>query len=99
MELNNITSHIASKAPGFSRRLKDANLNSDSIHTADDLKALPVIRKEDLVEIQAADPLFGGFLACEPSELKRVFQSPGPIYDPESGLSLALAGGHYPRGT
>ena len=84
MTLSTLIPHLASNAPGFARRLKDAGLSPDSVHTADDLNALPVIRKDNLVELQAADPPFGGFLACQPGELKRVFQSPGPIYDPES---------------
>ena len=84
MELNSIITHLASNAAGFARRLKEANLDPNAIHTADDLNALPVIRKDNLVELQAADPPFGGFLAC--GELKRIFQSPGPIYDPESRI-------------
>ena len=86
IELNKIITHLASNAPGFARRLKDAGLNPNAIHTADDLNALPVIRKDNLVEMQSADPPFGGFLSCQPGELKRVFQSPGPIYDPESRM-------------
>jgi len=86
MELSELISNLASNAPGFARRLKDANLDPDSISSADDLNALPVIRKEELVDLQAADPPFGGFLTCEPGQLKRIFQSPGPIYDPESRI-------------
>ncbi len=86
MELNKIIIHLASNAPGFARRLKDAGLSPDSIQSAEDLNALPVIRKDDLVELQAAYPPFGGFLACDPGDLKRIFQSPGPIYDPESRM-------------
>ena len=84
MELNKIITQLASNAPGFAHRLKEANLDPNSIHTADNLNALPVIRKDNLVELQAKNPPFGGFLACGPGELKRIFQSPGPIYDPES---------------
>jgi phenylacetate-CoA ligase len=84
MNLDTLIPHLASHAPGFARRLRDAGLSPDAIHTPDDLNALPVIHKDNLVELQAADPPFGGFLACAPSELKRIFQSPGPIYDPES---------------
>ena len=87
MDLNPIIIHLASNAPGFARRLKDADLDPNSIHSADDLNALPFIRKDNLVELQAADPPFGGFLACQPGELKRIFQSPGPIYDPESRMN------------
>lgn len=86
MPLPEIISHLASHAPGFARRLKEVGLSPDSIHTPDDLNALPVIRKDNLVELQEIDPPFGGFLACKPGELKRIFQSPGPIYDPESRM-------------
>jgi len=84
MSLSSTLSLLASRAPGFARRLQDAGLSPDSLRSLDDLNALPVIRKDDLVEYQAADPPFGGFLACAPGELNRIFQSPGPIYDPEA---------------
>lgn len=84
MKLDTLIQHLASCAPGFARRLQDAGLRPEAIRSADDLNALPIIRKDNLVELQAADPPFGGFLACPPGELKRLFQSPGPIYDPEA---------------
>jgi len=86
MELSELIPHLASNAPGFARRLMEAGLSPNSIHTPDDLNALPVIRKDNLVELQEINPPFGEFLACEPGELKRIFQSPGPIYDPESRM-------------
>ena len=86
MNLNALISHLAQNAPGFAARLESAGIKPDSIHTVNDLNALPVIRKDNLVELQAANPPFGGFLACKPGELKRIFQSPGPIYDPEARI-------------
>lgn len=87
MTLNELITHLASNAPGFARRLKEVDLSPESIHIPQDLGALPVIRKDNLVELQTAEPPFGGFLACSPGKLKRIFQSPGPIYDPESSIS------------
>ncbi|MDD2922448.1 MAG: hypothetical protein PHQ36_09185, partial [Anaerolineales bacterium] len=87
MELHELIFHLASNAPGFARRLKDANLDPVSIRVADDLNALPVIRKDNLAELQKESPPFGGFLACAPGDLKRIFQSPGPINDPESRVA------------
>lgn len=87
MKLDTLIPHLASRAPGFARRLKEAGLAAESIRAADDLNALPVIRKDDLAQIQKADPPLGGFLAVPPGELKRLFQSPGPIYDPEARVS------------
>jgi phenylacetate-CoA ligase len=83
MNLNEVITHLAANAPGFGRRLEAAGLDPASIHAPEDLNALPVIRKDHLAELQAADPPFAGFLACAPGELKRIFQSPGPIHDPE----------------
>jgi phenylacetate-CoA ligase len=87
MTLNELIQHLAANAPGFARRLQEANLSPDSIFNPQNLSTLPVIRKDNLVELQAAEPPFAGFLACAPGELKRIFQSPGPIYDPEPCLS------------
>ena len=84
MSLETLIPHLASNASGFARRLKNAGLDPKNIRTPADLNALPVIRKDELIELQATEPPFGGFLACKPAELKRIFQSPGPIYDPES---------------
>lgn len=83
MEIQGLIQHLAQNAPGFAERLHKAGLEAARIRTLDDLNALPVIRKDDLVEIQAAQPPFGGFLACDVTSLRRIFQSPGPIYDPE----------------
>lgn len=43
------------------------------------LSGLPVLRKSDLVETQMANPPFG---TVPVKNAKRLFQSPGPIYEP-----------------
>ena len=47
------------------------------------LAQLPLIRKTELIELQRRDPPFGGFAAVPISALRRIFASPGPIYEPE----------------
>src|SRR4029077_17423726 len=47
------------------------------------LAQLPLTRKSDLIELQRQDPPFGGFATIPVSALRRVFVSPGPIYEPE----------------
>jgi phenylacetate-CoA ligase len=47
------------------------------------LARLPLTRKSDLLELQRRDPPFGGFAAVRISALRRIFVSPGPIYEPE----------------
>jgi phenylacetate-CoA ligase len=47
------------------------------------LAELPLTRKSALIELQRQDPPFGGFVAEPISALRRVFVSPGPIYEPQ----------------
>lgn len=51
------------------------------------LAALPVLRKPDLMQMQEANPPFGGL--ADPDALKgnRVFMSPGPVWEPQ-GLGV-----------
>ncbi len=83
-DLPTLIRHLAEHAPGFARRLQQAGLTPDDLRTPEDLARLPVLRKDDLAELQAQDPPFGGLLAVPMAQLKRVFQSPGPIYEPEA---------------
>lgn len=53
------------------------------IRTIDDLVKLPVLRKSDLIQRQAAHPPFGG---VNVANVAHIFQSPGPIYEP-GGIS------------
>ena len=64
---------------GQLRRVLAAAGHSDRIETLDDLVRLPVLRKGDLVTKQASFPPFGGIPV---QNITRVYQSPGPIYEP-----------------
>ncbi len=54
-----------------------------AITTRAALARLPVTRKSELLELQRAQPPFGGFAAVRWGEARRVFASPGPLYEPE----------------
>ncbi|KGF69580.1 AMP-dependent synthetase [Hoeflea sp. BAL378] len=47
------------------------------------LAALPVLRKPDLMEMQAGNPPFGGLADPEALRGNRVFLSPGPVWEPQ----------------
>lgn len=81
-EINQLISHLYSKAPAFKARLDDAGLTPADINNQADLVKIPIMRKDDLIAKQAENPPFGGFLACDMSELQAVYQSPGPIHEP-----------------
>jgi len=84
-------------APGWARRL--AGVDARAITSRAALATLPVLRKGELLQAQQEhrargdlDP-FAGFSASGwsglryPRAAKRVFQSPGPLYEPQ---------GHHP---
>ncbi|MBN8504720.1 MAG: AMP-binding protein [Burkholderiales bacterium] len=71
-----------------------AGLDTRSVHGRADLARLPLLRKRDIAARQAAsrasDPLGGlaavgwGAIAPNGARAAKVFQSPGPIYEPEA---------------
>lgn len=79
------------KAPALARRFAEAGLSAADFVSADTLNRLAVLKKETLLAMQAADPPFGGFLACDVAELGHIYVSPGPICEPSPA---ADGGGH-----
>lgn len=69
------------RAPAVKDKFDKAGVSPSDIRTIKDLEKLPVTTKDQLVKVQQANPPFGGFLAVPVSKLKRVYVSPGPIYD------------------
>ena len=68
-------------SPAFAKSL--AELDPASVTSRAALARLPVLRKSDLIDLQQAEPPFAALIAVPKGELRRVFASPGPIYDPE----------------
>ena len=87
--LHDIITHLQANAPAFAARLEAAGLTTDDLQTAVSLSKLPVFRKDDLIELQRQNPPFGGLLAMPVGELRRVYQSPGPINEPEPHIEDA----------
>lgn len=91
-------SRAAERQPFWAERL--AGIDIEALTTRDALGAVPVLRKSELVELQARNPPFGGLTATPSGSLARLFVSPGPIFDPEghgrdwwgSAKALAAAG-------
>jgi phenylacetate-CoA ligase len=69
-------------APAFAESL--AGIDPDAITDRTALARLPVIRKSDLIARQRADKPFGGFAGDWRHKARRVFASPGPLYEPEA---------------
>ena len=58
-------------------------MSAEDVAGVADLRAIPVLAKDDLPALQAADPPFGGMLAVAAGSLARIYRSPGPINDPQ----------------
>src|SRR5690348_11178261 len=69
------------RSPAYRRLL--AAVHPQDIVDRRTLAELPRTRNSALIEMQRQDPPFGGFVAAPLSALRRVFVSPGPIYEPE----------------
>ena len=102
--LRELIQHAWAKAPGVRRRMEAAGLSPRDLSDIDALSKLPVLKKSALPELQRADPPFGGFSTIPREELRQVFISPGPIYEPIGPeqspwrAEIALYAGGFRRG-
>ena len=71
----------AMTAPGWAKHL--AAIDPKAIASRAQLAKLPVLRKSALLGLQKETPPFGGFNTVAPGKAKRLFMSPGPIFEPE----------------
>jgi phenylacetate-CoA ligase len=81
-QLREIIPALYENAPAFRQRLDDVGLKPADLQTADHLTKLPILRKDDLIQLQKQNPPFGWLLAVPISEIQRVYLSPGPIHEP-----------------
>ena len=73
--------HAQTNASGFATIL--TGVDAQSVTTRAALAALPVTRKSDLKALQRSALPFGGLVAKQPGQVRKIFMSPGPIYEPE----------------
>ncbi len=73
---------IMERIPGWKARLKGIDVST--INSREALATLPVMRKPELMEAQAAKPPFGDFVDQELLAGTRVFMSPGPVWEPQA---------------
>lgn len=93
----------AAAVPAFAARLASAGVDVAGDVTTATLDRIPVLGKDQLLDLQSAAPPFGGLLSASAS-LRRIFQSPGPLYEPELdepdpwGWAPALRAAGFERG-
>ncbi|RJF97107.1 phenylacetate--CoA ligase family protein [Noviherbaspirillum saxi] len=71
----------AQSAPGWARIL--GGVNAADITSRVALAQLPVTRKSDLKDLQQDAAPFGGLTTTAARQMRHLFMSPGPIFDPE----------------
>ena len=69
------------RSAGVRKIFDERGLTPSDIQTLKDLVKLPVINREQLVELEMKSPPFGG-LEDPNAEIERIFTSPGPVYEP-----------------
>ena len=81
-ELPGQVAHARAKSAYYSGVLAD--VAPEEITGPEALARLPVLRKSELQTRQAEAPPFGGLTTVDLEQMLRVFQSPGPLYEPQS---------------
>jgi phenylacetate-CoA ligase len=77
--------HAKANAPYYCDIL--SNVEPAAIASRTALAQLPVTRKTDLKDIQALQRPFGGLNGWEPGRLAHIYQSPGPVYEPDAEIA------------
>lgn len=80
--LRGVLQHAYRSAPAIREKFETARLKPKDIRTIKDLEALAITEKTDLIELQKKNPPFGGFLGVPIHHLRRIYTSPGPIFEP-----------------
>lgn len=78
-----ILKYAYNNAEGYKRFIDNNGIDINSIKTIEDFAKVPVLKKSKMPEYHHNNLPFGGFLAVPVESLKRIYVSPGPIYDPE----------------
>lgn len=81
-KLRETVAHAYANATAVKARFDAAGVAPEAIQTIADLTKLPILRKDEMVQLQQANPPFGGFLGVEPAAVSHIFFSPGPLYEP-----------------
>lgn len=92
MNLNEQMAFAYEHAPAVRALFDRAGIAPDAIRDIKDLEQLPVTSKDSMMEMQQADPPFGGWNAVPITEMGAVFLSPGPLFDAHDAAMMENAG-------
>jgi phenylacetate-CoA ligase len=72
----------SARIPALAARVAGAGIEPRELTTRIAHDRLPIVTKDELIGLQAAEPPFGGVVAPG-AAIRRIYQSPGPLYEPE----------------
>ncbi|GFK94085.1 Phenylacetate-coenzyme A ligase [Fundidesulfovibrio magnetotacticus] len=75
--------HAFAQSSEARARMERAGLTPGDVRSPEDFARIPPLRKKDLKAVQASGPRLGGLSTVDLGRLRRLYQSPGPLYDPE----------------
>jgi phenylacetate-CoA ligase len=81
-KLRGIVQYAYKNSIAFKNKMDSAGLKAKDIQTIKDLEKIPITKKTELMELQKKNPPFGGFEGVPITEMRRIFISPGPLYEP-----------------
>jgi len=81
-KLRGIIQYAYKHSVAFKNKMDSAGLKPKDIQTIKDLEKIPITKKADLMELQKKNPPFGGFGGVPLRKLRRIYVSPGPLYEP-----------------
>jgi len=81
-KLSEILSHGYLHSKTIRSGFEKAGLKPEGIRDLKDLEKLPITKKADLVNAQKEALPFGGFEVVSGAGLRRIYVSPGPVYEP-----------------
>ena len=62
-------------------KMDSVGLKPKDIRTVKDLEKFPITKKAELMELQKRNPPLGGFGGIPTHALRRIYVSPGPLYE------------------
>lgn len=83
--LRGLVRYAYRSSPAIHEKFDTAHVGPNEIRTVTDLERLPITKKTDLMELQRRNPPFGGFLGVPIEALRRIYVSPGPLFEPGEG--------------
>ena len=83
LQLKELLTYAYRYSEDVKKRFDRAQFQVDKFSELSDLKHIPILKKKELIFLQSMGPRLGGLLTKDLGELRRIFLSPGPIFDPE----------------